>query len=129
MAKKDGSTVTASSIISAFVFALLIEITNSIFSISITIGLRFSGVLFSILYSICVILLFMPVLRKYRQKRFNWKVLLGYVVPGLLILILTILQPRLIYDSLTINTLFVAILFGLGVVRSIDTGSKKHNSR
>ncbi len=129
MTIKNGSTVTAPSIISAFAFALLIEVTNSIFSISGMIGLRLSSVLFSILYSICVILLFMPVLRKHRQKRFNWKIFLGYVVPGLIILLLTILQPRLIYDSLTINTLFVAILFGLGVVRSIDAGSKERKSR
>jgi len=46
MAKKDGSTVSASSIISAFVFALLVEVTNYVFNISSTIGLRFSGVLF-----------------------------------------------------------------------------------
>ena len=75
MAKKDSSTVSASSIVSALLFAVLIGAPNAMFGISITIPV-FSDILFSILYSICVILLFMPLLRRHRPKGFNWKIFL-----------------------------------------------------
>ena len=136
MTKKDGSTVSAPSIISAFFFALLIEVADQMFSISRAIGPVFSDILFSILYSICIISLFIPLLRRHRSKSFSWKVFLAYVVPGLIIIFLGLPTDQVIvpfswtlYESLTLTRLITAALFGAGVIRAVVVGSKEDESK
>ncbi len=136
MVKKDSSTVSAPSIISAFFFALLIEVADQMFSISRAIGPVFSDFLFSILYSICIISLFIPLLRRHRQRGFNWKTFLAYVVPGFIIIFLGLPTDQIIvpfswtlYESLTLTRLITATLFGAGVIRATVTGSKERKNR
>jgi len=135
MAKKDGSTVSAPSIVASLLFAASIGIPNAVFGINITIPV-FSDILFSILYSFCVILLFIPLLRRHRQRGFNWKTFFAYVVPGFLIIFLGFaIDPIIIipsqgpvFESLTLIRLIAAVLFGAGVVRAVVTGSKEVTS-
>jgi len=136
MAKKDGSTVSAPSIISAFFFVLLIEAVDQMFSISRAIGPVFSDILFSILYSICIISLFIPLLRRHRQRGFNWKTFLAYVLPGFIVIFLGLATEPIIipfswtlYESLTLTRLIAAALFGAGVVRAVVTGVNMSNSK
>ena len=136
MAKNNNPTVTAPSIISAFFFALLIEVADQMFSISRAIGPVFSDILFSILYSICIISLFIPLLRRHRSKSFSWKVFLAYVVPGFIIIFLGLPTDQIIvpfswtlYESLTLTRLIAAVLFGAGVIRAVVAGSKEDESK
>ncbi len=135
MAIKDGSTVSAPSIISAFFFVLLIEAADQMFSISKAIGPVFSDILFSILYSICIISLFIPLLRRHRQRGFNWKTFLAYIVPGFIIIFLELPTDHIVipfswtlYESLTLTRLIAAALFGTGVIRATVTGTKESKS-
>ena len=136
MTKKDGSTVSALSIISAFFFALLIEVADQMFSISRAIGPIFSDILFSILYSICIISLFIPLLHRHRQRGFNWKTFLAYVLPGFIVIFLGLTTEPIIipfswtlYESLTLTRLIAAALFGAGVIRAVVTGVNMSNSK
>ena len=136
MTKKDGSTVSAPSIISAFFFVLIIEVADQMFSISRAIGPVFSDILFSILYSICIISLFIPLLRRHRQRGFNWKTLLAYVLPGFIVIFIGLATEPIIipfswtlYESLTLVRLIAAALFGAGVIRAVVTGVNISNSK
>ncbi len=134
MAKKGGSTVSAPSIVTSLLFAVLVGIPNAMFGINITIPV-FSDILFSILYSICVILLFMPLLRRHRPKGFNWKTFWAYVLPGFIIIFLGLATDPIIifpsqgpvFENLTLIRFIAAVLFGAGVVRATVTGSKENN--
>lgn len=75
-------------------------------------------------------------LRRHRQRGFNWKTFLAYVVPGFIIIFLGLaIDPIIIFpsqgpvfESLTLIRLIAAVLFGAGVVRAVVTGTKLRKS-